>query len=412
MANCFGRRPILTASLLIATLASIWGGLATSFSSLLAARAFQGVGIAAAETIAPDVLGEIFFLHERGRALAIYTSFLGGGSFVSGVAGGYVAANLGYKYIFWISTAVLGFTLLCQLLLVPETLFNREPHLIRDTMAQQSVQHPNIGDDDSKQPEASNHEHAAEMKPFTYAMSLRMGVYRGGLLRQFMAPWYSLLFPGTWVVMLQYGGLLGGIVTMVTVGPILLTLPPYLWGANVGLINLAGISGNVLGGATTYLAADRLTKMLARRKVTGLAEPETRLVAMFPALFFAVTGNWVFGFSADNPSPHAWAGMAVGLGMVAFGIITIPSIGFNYLIDAYFSISNDCFVMTSLVRAVVSFVWTFFVTDWVFNEGAAEPFGLLGMLMGIFALMTIPLWLYGKRMRIATAKWLPTELNH
>jgi hypothetical protein len=163
---------------------------------------------------------------------------------------------------------------------------------------------------------------------------------------------------------------------------------------------------------TTYILADRLTKWTARRKSTGLAEPETRLIAMFPALVIATTGNWVFGFCADNPSPHAWAGLAVGLGMVAYGTVQIPSVGFNYLIDAYFSISNDCFVMTSVARAVVSFVWTFFITDWVLSDGAALPFGIFGMLMGIFALLTVPIYFYGKRLRIATAKWLPTKENH
>lgn len=408
LANIFGRRPVLIISMLIATLASMWGGLATSFSSMLAARAVQGLGFAAADTIAPDVLGEVFFLHERGRVVAIYTGFLAGGSFVAGVSGGYIAGNLGYKYIFWISTAIMGFTLLCEIFLVPETLFDREMHLARDATVQIAS--------DGHAKETSHVETQDERSrkdTFGYVQSLKVGgIYRGDVVRQFTAPWYSLLFPGTWMVMLQYGGLLGGIVTMVTVGPILLTLPPYLWGKNVGLLNLGGVAGNVVAALTTYILADRLTKWTARRKSTGLAEPETRLIAMFPALVIATTGNWVFGFCADNPSPHAWAGLAVGLGMVAYGTVQIPSVGFNYLIDAYFSISNDCFVMTSVARAVVSFVWTFFITDWVLSDGAALPFGIFGMLMGIFALLTVPIYFYGKRLRIATAKWLPTKENH
>ena len=55
----------------------------------------------------------------------------------------------------------------------------------------------------------------------------------------------------------------------------------------------------------------------------------------------------------------------------------------------------------------VSFAWTFFAADWVESAGPALPFGIFGMIMGVFALCTIPLWLLGKRMRIATAKFLP-----
>ena len=82
------------------------------------------------------------------------------------------------------------------------------------------------------------------------------------------------------------------------------------------------------------------------------------------------------------------------------------------IIDSYNAISSDCFVMTTISRSVVSFAWTFFVADWVAADGAAMPFGIFGMIMAIFALLTIPLWLFGKRMRIATAGYLPKHSNH
>ena len=65
--------------------------------------------------------------------------------------------------------------------------------------------------------------------------------------------------------------------------------------------------------------------------------------------------------------------------------------------------------MTTIARAVVSFAWTFFVGNWVQSAGPALPFGIFGMIMGVFSLLTIPLWLYGKRMRIATAGYLPKD---
>ncbi|KAF2003493.1 hypothetical protein P154DRAFT_520092 [Amniculicola lignicola CBS 123094] len=84
-----------------------------------------------------------------------------------------------------------------------------------------------------------------------------------------------------------------------------------------------------------------------------------------------------------------------------------PSVGFNYIIESYPSICGDCFVAITCVRAIVAFAWTFFVGDWVMHGGAAEPFGVFGMLMGVFGLATIPVWFWGKRMRIATANWIP-----
>lgn len=69
LANTFGRRPVVLISLLILVFSSMWAGLATSFNSLLIARLFMGIGSAPADAVSPDVVGEIFFVHQRGRAM-------------------------------------------------------------------------------------------------------------------------------------------------------------------------------------------------------------------------------------------------------------------------------------------------------------------------------------------------------
>jgi len=62
-----------------------------------------------------------------------------------------------------------------------------------------------------------------------------------------------------------------------------------------------------------------------------------------------------------------------------------------------------------LFRAIVSFIFTFFVGEWAMKTGPAEPFGIFAMLTGIFALLTIPIMIWGKRLRIATAKWVELD---
>ncbi|OQO12751.1 hypothetical protein B0A48_02215 [Cryoendolithus antarcticus] len=401
LANIFGRRPIMLLAQLILIFASMGGGLATTFNGLLIARIFQGIGAGPEQTISPEIVGEVFFVHQRGRAMALYTVCLSGGSLLGGIIGGYIAGNLGYKYIFWITTALSVFIFLCQFFLVPETLFDRKSHLAHE-------ERNNTYNDEKEGTERT--EQAINSKyqsKFGIAQQLSVGMYRGHIVRRFIAPWKTLALPGTWVVMLHYGGLVGAIVTLATIAPALLSAPPYLWGNNVGLINVAGLIGCIVGGIATHFTADLLVTRGAKKEVHGFSEPEARLPAMFPALVIAVAGIWCFGFSAANGSKPAWVGMAFGLGMVSFGLTQIPSIGFNYLIEAYYSVSSDCFVMTTIVRGVISFAWTFFVVEWVFTRGPREPFGIFGMLMAIFALLTIPLWIYGKRWRIATAKYLP-----
>lgn len=93
LGNIFGRRPILIVSLVFLFLTSIWCGLAGSFGSLLAARALQGASSGPVYTFAPEITGDIFFHHERGRAMVAYTMCLAAGPFIAGVSGGYIAAS-------------------------------------------------------------------------------------------------------------------------------------------------------------------------------------------------------------------------------------------------------------------------------------------------------------------------------
>lgn len=76
------------------------------------------------------------------------------------------------------------------------------------------------------------------------------------------------------------------------------------------------------------------------------------------------------------------------------------------LIDSYSHLAGDCFVAVCILRSVIAFAWTFFVSEWISSRGAAEPFGIFGMLMGLFSLLIVPLWVYGKRMRVATASYV------
>jgi MFS family permease len=132
LGNIFGRRPILIVSLVFLLLTSIWCGLAGSFGSLLAARALQGASSGPVYTFAPEITGDVFFHHERGRAMVAYTMCLAAGPFIAGVSGGYIAASLGYRYLFWISAIFVGITLVLELFIVPETLFDREAQLVRE----------------------------------------------------------------------------------------------------------------------------------------------------------------------------------------------------------------------------------------------------------------------------------------
>lgn len=355
--------------------------------------------------------------------MGIYTVFLAAGSLVGGLVGGYVTSSLGWRWTGYIPAIMSGVLFVLFFLFVPETLFDRQAAL--------SVSRPmmsfKVGEVSSEKNVVSHVEaqKAPTIQPYTFSMALKLGIYRPGLLKRFFTPYLTLLLPGTWMVMLHYAGLIGLIVTISIVGPQYLSVPPYHWGANAGLINVGGLIGTLLGALYTYFSADWWTKHAAQKENHGFAEPEARLPLMIPSLVIAFSGALAFGLSAQAHTATSWVGLEFGMGMVAFGLMQAPSIGFNYLIEAYGGWSSDCckfahvkdsgvfvgigcltfekknvVLMVVCLRAIVSFAWTFFVGSWTTEAGFAVPFGIFALLMGLFGLTTVFVWLLGKRFRI------------
>ncbi|EKV04277.1 hypothetical protein PDIG_16340 [Penicillium digitatum PHI26] len=342
---------------------------------------------------------------------AIYTIFLVLGPIIGGIIGGYIAHAWGWRWTQWLNVIISGVSLLACFFFLPETLFDRDAAIAMAAATEDGgleetkpteMEKPNIEEIDRPIP-------VQVYEPYTFASSLKVGLYRGGLLQHFMAPWKTLRFPAVWLVMLHYGGLVGGMVTTSTVGPQFVSAPPYNWGANAGLINVGGFVGSIAGAAFTFFLADYVMKRQALRQSNGLSEPEARLPALIPGLFLATMGLLTFGFCGENPSKVGWLGLQFGYGMLTFGVMQVPSIGFNYVIESYSAFSHDCLVMITCLRAIIGFAWTFFVGTWVESRGAAEPFGIFGMFMGIVGLLTVPIYFWGKRIRIATQKWAPGQ---
>lgn len=340
---------------------------------------------------------------------AFYTVFLAAGSFVGPMAGGYIAAHNGLAWIHWTNVILAAITFTICFFLQPETLYKRPIPTVLESAATENKS-VTMTKEDVGAPPTPTAPDQSSYAPYTFGRSLKLFTWHGGVGRKFLAPFLTLRLPGVWLVSLWYAGLVGAIVTISAVGPQIVSAPPYLWGANAGLINAGGLVGSFLGGIYTYFVADFTTKSLAKKDIHGYSEPESRIVTAMPALFISTAGTIILGIVAQNPSPKAWVGLEVAFGMVAFGLMQAPSVGFNYIIESYPTIAGDCFVAITCSRAIIAFAWTFFVGTWVAETGYAQPFGIFGMLLGIFGLLTVPYWIWGKRFRIATAHWVESLL--
>ncbi|MFI6457353.1 MFS transporter [Streptosporangium amethystogenes] len=105
--DLFGRRRIFRLGLVVFTLASLVGGLATTGTLLITARALQGIGAALAAPAALSLLTTTFPAGpERNRALGVYGAMGGLGSVVGLLLGGALTEYLSWRWILFVNVPI------------------------------------------------------------------------------------------------------------------------------------------------------------------------------------------------------------------------------------------------------------------------------------------------------------------
>ena len=72
MSVTFGRRPTFIISTIINLVAQIVRAESTSYNMFVAGTVLNGIGAGPAEVLMPDVIADIFFLHDRGKWYTFY----------------------------------------------------------------------------------------------------------------------------------------------------------------------------------------------------------------------------------------------------------------------------------------------------------------------------------------------------
>src|SRR5262249_6306127 len=96
------------------SLGSILSGTSQTMGQLIAMRTIQGLGAGAVGPIVLTMLGDLFTLHERARVQGLFSAVWGLSSVAGPIIGGYLPANVGWRWVFLVS---VPFALVAILLL-------------------------------------------------------------------------------------------------------------------------------------------------------------------------------------------------------------------------------------------------------------------------------------------------------
>ncbi|KLJ06063.1 hypothetical protein EMPG_10507 [Blastomyces silverae] len=380
-ATVWGKRPVFIISTAVLLVTCIWGYFAKSFQSLWIMRIVQGISAAPLETLVTSTVSDIFFVHERGEKLAIWSIAIVSGIILSQVVAGYIIQNLGLLTPFGIEALVLCILLPAIFFLVPETA--------------DLLHKPGQAD------EKLNTAHGGENAPKRlYRQELK--VFNGRISnKSFWAlaakPLSLIMFPAVVFSTFIHGSFLTWLVVFAILSTNIFSGPQYgLTPSQIGLTNLPLLGVALIGTPLAGAIADWLACFMARRN-KGIYEPEFRLLLMIPATIFSTAGFIGYGLSIDRGAP-----LAVPIAFMSLHSLSVPfatSASFTYVLDCHPKDANQAFVTINFTKAVFIFISSMFVNGWYSARGPREVFTWITVLNLAFSVMTIPMYVYGKRFR-------------
>ncbi|KAK0386869.1 hypothetical protein NLU13_5182 [Sarocladium strictum] len=375
-----GKRPVYLITALGLFLTTLWSAVTKDFISLAVSRAIQGVCISPMEALIPASIGEIWFVHERGFRNAVFNlGVLGGINLASPIAGP-IIDKAGYKAALWGMTGAFALQVLLTIFFMPESTYDRSTQGVPAGTATTG------GSGDEKSPEdiksTSVPETAPVMQAHPYLYTLRP--WSG----QFKADkfWYNVFAPfkmlGSPLVVwgcFELTICMSWLVMLVITLSQIFSGPPYNFSVtSVGLASLASSGGILIA--------------------TALAEPEFRLPIIALLTTLSGAGFFAWGKSLDNVDPWPIP-VIVCLGMinlgVQFGIVGVVS----YVVDSHRHEAVEAYAMMSFCKNIFAFAMTFYVNDWIASQGVKETFYVVGGITIAVSLLTVPMYIYGKRAR-------------
>ncbi|KAJ4387921.1 hypothetical protein N0V93_008524 [Gnomoniopsis smithogilvyi] len=413
LAKIYGRRPMFLFSSVVMLGTSIWGAMATDYPSLLGARVLAGVGMAPYETLVQCVMGDIYFVHERATRIAFWNLLLMAGINGGTVVAGYIIEAEGYRWTFGACAVIFGVLTVAVFFLVPETGYRRDiltPIVTIDDYGNKGLHmrpkyQINLQGEDYQ---GRYIEISAMERKKTFGESLHIFNGRlssGSFWKVFLRSIVMMCYPAVIWAFLTYGTEITWVIIFSVVNSSFFSAPPYNFTvAQVGLISMSPFILTSIGFCIAGPLNDYIVVYLTRKN-RGIYEPEFRLPLMVVAIILGIIG--FFGFGLTIYFQTHWTGPVLCFGTAYLSLVFSSTCVFGYILDSYRKHNAEAFVAINS-RNLLGFGVTYLVTPWLEKDGPLKVFIILGFVFVSCSLLSVPLWIYGKRFRSFTGKtrWL------
>ncbi|KAK5943314.1 hypothetical protein PMZ80_004321 [Knufia obscura] len=409
-ARVWGKRHVFLFGALLMTATSAWGGSThgnKNYTSLLWARVFQGVALAPFESLTNAVVGDLYFVHERGPRMAIVNTAIFGGAFLTPVFVGMIAKHVGWQWSFYFLAIFMGIGFLALFFFVPETAYRRATALNTDMTAERAT---------STASSVSRTESLADEKHLrSTATPAATSQTRDPYIKQLLPingrktddNYFKLLlrpFPLYLQPAVLWGCLMQGVIIgwTVIVGVILslifLSPPLFFTEEQAGKMYTAAFIGAMIGLVLSGIYTELVTRYMIRLN-NGKYEPEYRILLALPTLIFTAIGLYGFGITASDTYKYGWLIPDVFIAFIIASMVMGAICSAQYLLDAHRDIDIEIFTNLIIFKNVFSFVLAYFAYTWVFSTGIKHMFVVFGSIEVVICLLSVPMYVFGKRNR-------------
>ncbi|PYI16909.1 MFS transporter [Aspergillus violaceofuscus CBS 115571] len=392
----YGRRPIYVISFVLYVVTGFWTGFAKTYGVELAGRIVMGFAAGAGECLGPLTIADIFFLHERGTVMALYTAALSMGVAGGIIIDGLITITLSWRYIYYVATALIGGVTLLVIFTFPETTFDRQKALLAE---QSNPRSPSPHTLESATPSPTR----AKKQPYLRSLRLFTGTYTTeSLLQIFLRPIALIILPPVLWTSLVFAVTIGFLVAITSNFATAYAAAYDFTTWQIGLCFVSGMVGSAIGIAFGGHLSDWTADWFTRRN-GGIRHPEMRLPSVIIGGACAPVALILYGVGI-NDRLH-WMVPTLGLGLLNFAIVQATNATMVYVIDSYRPAVGEVTVSILAFKAAFGFLLSFYTNPWIDQSGYALAFGEMAIIAGVVVVFFVPFYFWGRPLRHRTWQW-------
>ncbi|KAL5587224.1 hypothetical protein FOVSG1_012360 [Fusarium oxysporum f. sp. vasinfectum] len=397
-----GRRPVMLISLVLYCAGLLGSALSKSYDTLLGFRMLHAFASSVCEALPAQVVADVFFLHERGKALGWYTFALTTGT-LSAVAASYMlAGGHSYNLFFWVEFAIGCVLLLAVFFLFEETMFFRDSHI------------PGVplnADGSARLQKDEEHQTTEEIEiqttPRNYVRDsylqqlklIRRTDPNSPIVMMMARSFTYFVVPPVFWVCSTYGIIIGlAALAFTATFPGIVTSPPYSWPIeNTGLIAVSAFLGYLAAAGPFSSLPDRFSARLTKKN-NNIYEAEYRLWCLVVVLFVSPASLILYGYSAEKQL-H-WFGLVFAVGLFQFGAFFFLTYTLAYAMDSYEANVPEMLIAMNIGKQAISFGFGYEVINWIIKDGYVTVFaGIFCSVLLVNNLTVFVFLVFGKRLR-------------